>query len=64
MSVAVSLFVPVFNEAEILSDTMSRLLRAAEEVAEDVQLVIVDNGSIDTTPAVARVWIAEVPILA
>ena len=52
MNAAVSLFVPVFNEAGILNDTMPRLLRAAEEVAQDVQLVIVDNGSIDTTPAV------------
>jgi glycosyltransferase involved in cell wall biosynthesis len=51
---AVSLFVPVFNEAEILNDTMPRLLRVAEGVAQDIQLVIVDNGSIDTTTAVAR----------
>lgn len=54
MTGAVSLFVPVYNEAEILDDTMPRLLRAAEQAVQDVQLVIVDNGSTDATTAVAR----------
>lgn len=54
MNDGVSLFVPVFNEAEILGETMPRLLRAAEEAARDIQLVIVDNGSTDATPAVVR----------
>lgn len=53
MNDAVSLFVPVYNESPILSDTMPRLLRAAEEVASEVQLLIVDNGSTDATAAVA-----------
>jgi glycosyltransferase involved in cell wall biosynthesis len=51
---AVSIFVPAYNEAGILRHTMPRLLRAAEEVAQEVQLLIVDNGSIDTTTAVIR----------
>ena len=51
---SVSLFVPAYDEAQTLGDTMPRLLRAAEEVAANVQLVIVDNGSTDTTIAVAR----------
>jgi glycosyltransferase involved in cell wall biosynthesis len=51
---AVSIFVPAYNEAGILSDTMPRLLLAAGEVAQEVQLLIVDNGSIDTTTAVIR----------
>ena len=54
MNDAVTLFVPVFNEAEILSETMPHLLRAAEDAAGDIQLVIVDNGSTDATPAVVR----------
>lgn len=54
MSASVTLFVPVFNEAEILSETMPRLLGAAEDAAGDIQLVIVDNGSTDATPAVVR----------
>lgn len=49
---AVSLFVPVYNEAATLPETMPRLLRAAEGVAREVQLVVVDNGSTDATPAV------------
>lgn len=49
---AVSLFVPVYNEADTLPETMPRLLRAAEGVAREVQLVVVDNGSTDATPAV------------
>lgn len=52
MNGAVSIFVPAYNEAAILGDTMPRLLRAAEEIARDVQLLIVDNGSSDTTTLV------------
>jgi glycosyltransferase involved in cell wall biosynthesis len=51
---SVSLFVPAYDEADTLVHTMPRLLQAAEEVAANVQLVIVDNGSTDTTIAVAR----------
>ncbi len=61
MSAAVSLFVPVYNEAAILSDTMPRLLRSVEEVSPDVQLVIVDNGSTDATTAVAAELAAADP---
>lgn len=48
----VTLFVPVYNEEAILAETMPRLLRVAEELGRDLQLVIVDNGSTDATPAV------------
>ncbi|MGH7570487.1 MAG: glycosyltransferase family 2 protein [Gemmatimonadota bacterium] len=54
MTKGVSLFVPVYDEAAILSDTMPRLLRSVEDVTGDVQLVIVDNGSTDATSAVAH----------
>ncbi|HEY7530524.1 MAG TPA: glycosyltransferase family 2 protein [Gemmatimonadota bacterium] len=48
----VSLFVPVYNEEAILAETMPRLLRVAEGLGRELQLVIVDNGSTDSTPAV------------
>ncbi|MGH7563895.1 MAG: glycosyltransferase family 2 protein, partial [Gemmatimonadota bacterium] len=54
MSRAVSLFVPAYNEATTLVDTMPRLLRTVEKDTSDVQLVIVDNGSTDATTAVAK----------
>lgn len=54
MSGSVSLFVPAYDEADTLVDTMPRLLEAAQAVAASVQLVIVDNGSTDPTIAVAR----------
>lgn len=54
MSGGVSIFVPAYNEAEILSHTMPKLLRAAEKISPDVQLVIVDNGSSDATTPVIR----------
>ena len=44
MSGGVSIFVPAYNEAEILSHTMPKLLRAAEKISPDVQLVIVGIG--------------------
>jgi glycosyltransferase involved in cell wall biosynthesis len=54
MSDSVSLFVPAYDEADTLGATMPQLLQAAEEVAANVQLIIVDNGSTDRTIAVAR----------
>ena len=54
MRESVSLFVPAYDEADTLLDTMPRLLEAAEQVVANVQLVIVDNGSTDTTIALAR----------
>lgn len=61
MNEAVSLFVPVYNEAGLLTDTMPRLLSAAEEAARDVQLVIVDNGSTDATTTITRELAEEDP---
>lgn len=49
---AVSLFVPAYNEAATLPVTMPRLLRVAEGLGREVQLVVVDNGSTDATTTV------------
>ena len=57
----VTLFVPVYNEEAILGETMPRLLREAERLGRDLQLVVVDNGSTDETPSVLQALAAADP---
>ena len=47
----VSVIVPVLNEEELLPDTL-RSLRA--QTYPDYELIVVDNGSTDQSPAIAR----------
>ena len=46
-----SIVVPVYNDPDGLSTTVESLL---DQTASDYEVVIADNGSADTTPAVAR----------
>lgn len=55
---SISVIIPAFNEADYIPDTLRRLA-AAERLfgsAEDaaIQIVVVDNGSIDRTPELAQ----------
>ena len=45
---------PVFNEASCLRESVSRVIRMLESIEESFEVVIVDNGSSDATPEVAR----------
>jgi dolichol-phosphate mannosyltransferase len=47
----VSLIVPVFNEASSIRDNLTQLLTAVDDLADAVELVVVDDGSIDDTAA-------------
>ena len=52
MDAGLTLFVPVRNEAELLARNVRRLLAEAEPLSPRIQLVIVENGSIDRTPEI------------
>lgn len=52
---AFSVVVPVYNEARIVDDAVTRMLRALEALGGEFELVICENGSTDNTAAlVAR----------
>jgi glycosyltransferase involved in cell wall biosynthesis len=49
-----SLVVPVLNEQEVLRDTYATLTRVLEGLGMPFEVVVVDNGSTDDTPAHMR----------
>jgi dolichol-phosphate mannosyltransferase len=48
-----SMVVPVLNEQEVLRDTYATLTRTLEGLGLPFEVVVVDNGSTDQTPAIA-----------
>ena len=46
--------VPVYNEASFIPEALSRLLQVMDEVGEEYELLIVENGSTDETADQAR----------
>lgn len=55
--VAISVLLPTFNRAEVLEHTARDLLRTIG--SDPVELVVVDDGSQDSTPDILRVLLAE-----
>jgi glycosyltransferase involved in cell wall biosynthesis len=41
--------VPVYNEARIVNDAITRMLRALEDIGGDFELLVCENGSTDET---------------
>ncbi|MFZ9148769.1 glycosyltransferase family 2 protein [Vulcanococcus sp.] len=58
-----SVVVPLFNEAESVPLLVERLLAALRPLGRSFELVLVDDGSTDTTAAVLRGQAASVPEL-
>ena len=49
MSKLISIVVPVFNEAEIINDSVNALIELRNQISYQVELIFVDDGSIDDT---------------
>jgi len=49
---SVSLVIPVFNEEKDLSELIQRCLAACEEIAASYEVILVDDGSSDTSPQI------------
>ena len=46
-----SVVVPVYNEARIVDDAITRIMHALEDLGGDFELLVCENGSTDDTPA-------------
>jgi dolichyl-phosphate beta-glucosyltransferase len=57
----VTLVIPAFNEAARLPRSIPALLVAVEQLDARVEIILVDDGSTDTTPAVAARHFGERP---
>ncbi len=55
----ISIAIPTYNRASILAETLSALATHPELMGDDVELVISDNASTDTTAEVVRDFTAR-----
>lgn len=61
MSVALSVILPAFNEEALLDDCVRRLHAALAALGVAAEIVIVNDGSRDRTPAIADALAAALP---
>lgn len=54
-----SVIIPAFNEQELIGQTLTALGRQLQD-RDDWELIVVDNGSTDTTPKIAKFFGAKV----
>ncbi|GEM_PF-3105406 len=54
---------PAYNEQEVLPLTLKEAVAALAEVADEWEIVVVDDGSTDRTPAILAEWAARDPRL-
>ena len=57
----ISVVMPVFNEAEILATSVKEVVAGLRDRGESFEVIIVENGSTDRTPALASEIAAELP---
>ncbi len=50
----ISLVVPVYNEAEIIAETVAVFDDALRSICRDYEIIIVDDGSVDETPGILQ----------
>ncbi|MEB0048303.1 MULTISPECIES: glycosyltransferase family 2 protein [unclassified Pseudomonas] len=59
----ISIVIPMFNESRHIARTLRSLERAADAAGLECELIVVDNGSNDEGPQIARQFGAQVLIL-
>src|SRR6516162_8680398 len=57
---SVSFIIPAYNEAQLLGSTLSAIEQAARALRLTFEVIVVDDASVDRTPAVARAHGARV----
>lgn len=54
---------PAYNEQDVLPEALAEAAAALEKVADEWELVVVDDGSTDRTPQILAEWSAREPRL-
>jgi glycosyltransferase involved in cell wall biosynthesis len=58
---SLTVFFPAFNEEDIIEKTVTDALSACAPLADDLEVVVVDDGSADQTPAIVERMAAADP---
>ena len=58
-----SIVIPAYNESARIDGTLSRVLWCVEERGWDAEVLVVDDGSTDDTPAIVQSWMRRYPRL-
>jgi glycosyltransferase involved in cell wall biosynthesis len=58
-----SIVIPAYNESARIDGTLSRVLWCVEERGWDAEVLVVDDGSTDDTPAIVQKWMRRYPRL-
>ena len=58
-----SIVIPAYNESPRIEATLARVLACVEEQAWDAEVLVVDDGSTDTTAAIVTRWMVAHPRL-
>jgi glycosyltransferase involved in cell wall biosynthesis len=58
-----SIVIPAYNESARIDGTLSRVMWCVEERGWDAEVLVVDDGSSDDTPAIVQKWMRRYPRL-
>jgi glycosyltransferase involved in cell wall biosynthesis len=58
-----SIVIPAFNESARVEATLGRVLTCVEDRGWDAEVLVVDDGSTDATPAIVKSWMERYPRL-
>ncbi|WP_263383510.1 dolichyl-phosphate beta-glucosyltransferase [Granulicella arctica] len=58
-----SIVIPAYNESARIESTLERVMECVESADWDAEVLVVDDGSTDDTPAIIRRWMERYPRL-
>jgi glycosyltransferase involved in cell wall biosynthesis len=58
-----SIVIPAYNESARIDGTLSRVMWCVEERGWDAEVLVIDDGSSDNTPAIVQKWMQRYPRL-